>query len=998
MVEVNAEAIPEELKDREQWLMWDSSNDTPRQPHWRGNFGISWSNPDDWHTFEEAYTAAQERESWGVGYVMALENDSHPRGMYGCIDIDGGQREAFEEKPKDWVPSIQQFIDDGAYIEFSPSGTGLHIPFVGHEPPEWWSDCQLDEHEGVDVLTNKFCTFTGDTLSVSGDGVTDVNPASFLFEAHEAIKGEAPTVSPSRDAQTEERDYDGEEFLEDADIEDALSHIDADVSYPEWRDIGFAVHDYDSGSRGKSLFESWSKSGTKWDGKSEQYINAIWESADKGNGVTLGTLIHKARQNGWEMPSPGGSTPSVPSAGSPKIRWEDVREQFRNSDVPDKRARRSAAIALMDRHEFLYIDTEDRLLKYHEPAGVFEPGGGRDAKRILVRELGTEFSTHDRNEVLATIQDMTAADVETLNAEEDERKLLCLKNGVLDLDTKDLLDHSPEFRFTRSLPVEYDPDAEAPNAEAFLESITSTVGEKKTLEEMIGAALHPEYLKSKFLFLFGEGRNGKGVYFELLGELLGRENVEGRGLHELANERFAKADLHEKLANVGGDIDDRKLKNVGELKRLTSGTDPVTAERKYGQPFKFVNSATLFFAANEPPAIEDKKRSMARRIVPIHMATEFVENPDPNDPRQQQAIDEEELLGQMTTDDELSGLLNLALDGMDRLIQNGDVSLERGPMDRLEHYQRFSDPIYRFATECLSKEAGSQVEKADVYELYKAFSREEGHAVRHNSVFWREFKRVFHYEETQPRVDGKKGPRMLVETQFDPETFARYATPELKTKYDNITSAGETADSDAGVLESPGKGFANVTVTVAEMLEPPEWLQGKGHLVDDAGNIVPYKCEGTDPLGEEGVESGDEVRLRNVKFRETSEGMTAVLSAVTDVEVTTRPSQQTGLETQETAVDGGESSADSSDDESDTEPSGPGTSESEDTEDKGPQWRAERVVRVLASATRPLAEGAICSRLSSRYDISPEDGKAAIEKALMSGSIVEKGGGEYRIA
>jgi len=216
------ENIPEELKQRDQWLLWDSSADTPRQPHWRGDFrGISWSDPSDWHSFEEAVEAANERESWGVGYVMAYNNDDHARGLYGCIDIDGANRKVGEEKLKEWVPALDGFIDDDAYIEFSPSGEGLHIPFVGHDAPDWWADCQIDDHEGVDVLLNKFCTFTGDTVSVSGDTVTDSDPAPWLFKAYEAIRGEKPNIRPSKEAERRERGrdgsggYDGDEWLTD---------------------------------------------------------------------------------------------------------------------------------------------------------------------------------------------------------------------------------------------------------------------------------------------------------------------------------------------------------------------------------------------------------------------------------------------------------------------------------------------------------------------------------------------------------------------------------------------------------------------------------------------------------------------------------------------------------------------------------------------------------------------------------------------------------------
>jgi len=84
------ENVPDELQEREQWLLWDSSADTPRQPHWNGDHTISWSNPDDWHTFAEAVQLARTRETWGIGYVTAADNGDYPAGKYAVIDIDGG--------------------------------------------------------------------------------------------------------------------------------------------------------------------------------------------------------------------------------------------------------------------------------------------------------------------------------------------------------------------------------------------------------------------------------------------------------------------------------------------------------------------------------------------------------------------------------------------------------------------------------------------------------------------------------------------------------------------------------------------------------------------------------------------------------------------------------------------------------------------------------------------------------------------------------------------
>ena len=853
---VNADAIPDELRELDKWLVWDTSKERKRPFTWDSSpdklFGAKKHTADHHLTFEEALAAAEVSETVGIGLVF---DDEDP---YVGIDLDGCNEQHSDGRvsPREWLPTLRDF-DGEAYAEQSPSGDGLHLWVRDSEIPDWWSNIEKegDEHIGVEVYTKWFFTVTGeelDKLSAGEIGTVDLEP--FLRECHKSLKGEDPLADSSLSdyagdgsanagggSQSDGDEYDGDEWLDRDDVEDALGHIPPNVGYNTWRDIGFALVDFfDEKSDAAEVFEKWSKGeysdeyddprAAGWDADAKDGADRIIKDAgDAGEkGRTIGTVNHLAEQEGWDMPAPPNSGTSAEPDG--EVTWEYVRTLFEDSTVDDKRARRYAAIALTDRHEYLYVDTDDRLLKFHDDDGVFEPGGERHVRKELARELGMQFSTHDRNEVLATVQDLSAVDVTTLNAEEFDEKLVCLENGVLNIETRDLNDHDPKYRFTQQIPVEYDPEADAGEVASFLDDVTQSEAEKQTLVEMIGATLHPEYLKSKFLFLFGEGQNGKGVYFELINRFLGSENVEGRGLHELADNRFAKADLHGKLANIGGDIDDRKLKNVGTLKRLTSNTDPITAERKFGQPFKFVNSTTLFFAANEPPAIDDMKRSMGRRIVPIHMATEFINDPDPDDPFQKEAVDKEVLLGDMTTEKQLSGLLNMALDGMDRLRNSGDVSLDMSPMERLEFYQRFSDPIYRFANDCLEKEPETSVEKADVYEVYKSFSRAEGHGVRHNNVFWREFRRVFHFDERQPRNDdGEKGPRELVDARFTAKGL-KYAPDHISEKYDKpAEETGEEPDTDGSnpTLKQLEPGRRTVEATLAEVKEPKPWLQGE---------------------------------------------------------------------------------------------------------------------------------------------------------------------------
>lgn len=264
VVEIDAEAIPGELKERDQWLHWDASADTPRRPHWRGNFGVSWTDPDDWHSFEEALSAAESNDSWGIGFVFANDNDDYLRGIYSALDLDGCVEE--RGRPKEWLPSLAPFIDADAYMEYSPSGEGIHIPLVGFEVPGWWSDCHFsaEEHEGVEAYESKFFTVTGDALEAAGDDVGETpqeDVEDWLADAHEAITGDDPRETYRREESTgspRSTKRSRDEIVEidtTSDFEDVLDAVDhlapADVrlqsSYQE--DENAEVESWDPGYR-----------------------------------------------------------------------------------------------------------------------------------------------------------------------------------------------------------------------------------------------------------------------------------------------------------------------------------------------------------------------------------------------------------------------------------------------------------------------------------------------------------------------------------------------------------------------------------------------------------------------------------------------------------------------------------------------------------------------------------------------------------------------------
>lgn len=128
----------------------------------------------------------------------------------------------------------------------------------------------------------------------------------------------------------------------------------------------------------------------------------------------------------------------------------------------------------------------------------------------------------------------------------------------------------------------------------------------------------------------------------------------------MLNERFAPANLYQKLANIDADVSgDILIKNTGKLKKLT-GNDEYPGEFKYKTPFKFRNFAKLIFSCNEIPETDDTTDAFFRRLIIINFTQQFLAEKD--DPH---------IIDKLCTEEEFTGLLHELLGRLPRIIAHG---------------------------------------------------------------------------------------------------------------------------------------------------------------------------------------------------------------------------------------------------------------------------------------------------------------------------------------
>lgn len=284
-----------------------------------------------------------------------------------------------------------------------------------------------------------------------------------------------------------------------------------------------------------------------------------------------------------------------------------------------------------------------------------------------------------------------------------------LPNGELYYENKkwELKAHCRENYFTSQIPVAYDPEAKAPQFESFLSDIFEGDDNKEEKIQLIcmcfGYSLLSTARYEKFIIIIGNGSNGKSVLLEVLKKLLGNKNVAAVQPSEFGN-RFQRAHLQGKLANIVSEINEGKPIDDSALKSITSG-ESTTVEHKHKDPFEIEPYSTCWFGTNHMPQTSDFSNGINRRAIIIPFNRQFEEHEQ-----------DKHLKDKLCT--ELPGVLNLALDGLKKLfVDNEFISLPEVESAK-DQWRNENDQVAQFIDDCCEIDPRENLPSKDLFEAY----------------------------------------------------------------------------------------------------------------------------------------------------------------------------------------------------------------------------------------------------------------------------------------
>jgi putative DNA primase/helicase len=200
------------------------------------------------------------------------------------------------------------------------------------------------------------------------------------------------------------------------------------------------------------------------------------------------------------------------------------------------------------------------------------------------------------------------------------------ENGVLEIKTGQLLDHSPDYGFTWQLPRPYSALAGSwGNIDRFLDTFCNGNQQLKYIAiAFCQSVLTGRADLQKFLYLFGSGANGKGAFMSLLSMLVGKENTHSTTIAELNESRFESANLMNKRLVLMTD-EDKRVGGLSVFKSAT-GQDPIRYERKGKDATNFIFKGMFVIAANSPTFVGDSSYAIKRRKLDFPCLARVPEN------------------------------------------------------------------------------------------------------------------------------------------------------------------------------------------------------------------------------------------------------------------------------------------------------------------------------------------------------------------------------------
>lgn len=390
---------------------------------------------------------------------------------------------------------------------------------------------------------------------------------------------------------------------------------------------------------------------------------------------------------------------------------------------------------MLQRYQFVILDTD--ALHYFEKTHYVYVDMNK-FRRIMVQDM-PGITEKQRKEVYYSIM------ARAKQGQRSSPRYISLKNGVFDIETKKLDPKHDDYVITNHVPVIYDKEAYSKDLNKFMNEISNNDKSiRKLLEESVGYGLYASTFMQKCFILYAPGSNGKSSWFSLLYQFFGEENITPLSLQDTQHE-FKLFGLLNKMVAIGDDISASRIEESENFKKLVTG-DPINCNRKYQEPLPLKNYATLMYSSNQLPNIKDTTHGLYRRLIIIPFMNTFSKDKGNLDLSINEKLDNHVVR---------SHLFNLAIEGLERLLDTKEFTEPEAVKKALQDYQKENNIVVEFVEDVGMNKVLNQ-DKQEVFEQFLWWLERNGLKKKSARYLTLELEKAYGFvvRDSSKRVNG----------------------------------------------------------------------------------------------------------------------------------------------------------------------------------------------------------------------------------------------------
>jgi len=368
---------------------------------------------------------------------------------------------------------------------------------------------------------------------------------------------------------------------------------------------------------------------------------------------------------------------------------------------------KSSTLVRIDPHPDKIADwilKNNDILTYKETIFVYRDGCYRSETETVMDEAtrtlndicrGFNSNNIDRKirDVMAQIRTKSRVNVYPFN---NYKNALPVENGVVifdfDLGKCECIDHDPKlYRFNYKIPIKYDSSIKNTIISDMLKGYTETPYKLIQIlaQSFMQSMGHGPYKRA--YLIYGKKNSGKTTFVELMEHIVGSDGFCDVSLDKI-NQRFQIASLEGKLLNLHDDMGYFTLNDTGTFKTLT-GRRQHYIERKGVQPYVATLDAVHVFTTNTPAKFDSRSKTDEaywERWEFITFENEYGMKGDFKEG--------------IFTPENLTAFLNVVIDEMLKIGQNGDLLSKTDWYETREKWMLAGNPLYCMINELMDPE------------------------------------------------------------------------------------------------------------------------------------------------------------------------------------------------------------------------------------------------------------------------------------------------------